>query len=208
MNIVSGRRPTLQAPPTNATIILPILHQINVMLRSLSVFSSFGDPDRYIKTTSLNNHTQVHTNLLEDSFVVRSACKIKADISTTYFADCIIARLTDETTLNLSSYCECTIFHDAENKEYLSVYRPYQEQANKLVYRINIYSNIPEFVINDKHLPQSLIYELKKLDKPTLNEVTTEAVRRLYESASFDYFHKNAIHSKIKWRFGEEPPKN
>jgi hypothetical protein len=127
--------------------------------------------------------------------------KSKPSISTTFFSNCTIARLTDEVMLRLSSYCECTISRDAENKEYLSIHRPYQEQANKWVHRAHLYIETPEFTINDKHLPQSLIYELKKLDALTMNAVITEAVRRLYESVDYDYFHTNGIHSKIVWRF-------
>jgi hypothetical protein len=130
-----------------------------------------------------------------------SPSNAKPRINTTYYNNCTLARLTDELTLRLSSYCDCTIFHDTENREYLLVHRPYQDRADRIVHRVHVYEKTPIFVINEKHLPQALIYELKKLGPHDMDIVITEAVRRIYESADFDYFHKNGVNSKIVWGF-------
>jgi hypothetical protein len=125
----------------------------------------------------------------------------KAKISTTYFSKYTLSALCNEVASRLSSHCECTVFLDADSKEYLSIHNPYQEQANRLIYRVNVYAKTPEFIIHSAHLPQTLIYELQKLSASDLDNVITSAVRRLYESADYDYFHTNGVHCKVVWRF-------
>lgn len=118
-----------------------------------------------LNNTNSTNFKNLNTNsyrLIAKSASIEidshSHSSTKPRISTTYYNNCTLARLTNELTLRLSSYCDCTIFHDTENREYLSVHRPYQDRADRIVHRVHVYEKTPIFAINEKHLPQALIY--------------------------------------------------
>lgn len=114
-----------------------------------------------------------------------------------------ISRLTDELTLILSSKNDCDIFEYKYGQQYLYIFRPYQNQAEGLLYRINVGEYPPEFVIWEEDIPEELIRTLRKLGLVTMKMIVTEAVRRLYESVDSDYFHTNGLYNKIRWRFGK-----
>jgi hypothetical protein len=109
--------------------------------------------------------------------------------------------LTDELALVLSSCVDCSLFEDLERQTYLSVYHPYIEQARDKIYRINAYDPAPKFTLKEYDLPRALRHALKEEGIFTMNQIITEAVRRIYESADHDYFHTNALYSKITWEF-------
>lgn len=109
--------------------------------------------------------------------------------------------LADELTLRLSSKFECDIFEDKSRQSYLSIFRPYIEQAKNKIYHINVFNPPPEFIIKENDIPQTLALALKKLDFFLMNQIVTEAVIRIYEAVDHDYFHINGLYGKIKWRF-------
>lgn len=107
-----------------------------------------------------------------------------------------IAAIEDELVEGISSYNTSEIF---ENTIYIKWH--YLDQAEALIYRINVYDPLPEFVIFTEDIPQQLIKELNNLGKNTMKKVVTNAVRRIYESVDPDYFHTNGIFGKVRWRF-------
>jgi len=121
-----------------------------------------------------------------------------------YCANFTNSALTDELTRILSEKLDCDIYEDGNRQCYLSIFRPYVNQAEGLLYKINLYEDFPEFVIWQKDIPDSLARVLLDLDYFTMNKIITEAVRRLFESVDLDYLHTNSIYRKVKWRFGKE----
>ncbi len=113
------------------------------------------------------------------------------------------AVLEDELTFLLSSKNECDKILDEEGQLHIHVFHPYLNQAEGLIYKINIYRPKPKFVIWEGDIPLGLAKALEQLGKVTMKRVITDAVRRLYESADPEYYHTNGIHGKVKWRFGK-----
>lgn len=83
---------------------------------------------------------------------------------------------------------------------YLSIFRPYLDQAQRLIHRINVYDPPPAFEINVKDLPPPLQEALRELGSFVMNQVMTEVVRRLYESVDHNYFHTNGLYGRVRWR--------
>lgn len=106
------------------------------------------------------------------------------------------AALEDKLVQTISS---SSIFELNENVIHIKWH--YLDQAEALLYRINICDPIPEFVIFSKDLPEELIQELTSLNKPAMKKIITNVVRRIYESVDPDYFHTNGIYGKVRWRF-------
>jgi hypothetical protein len=111
------------------------------------------------------------------------------------------AALTDELTLRLSSKLDCTL--DVANNNHLILSHPYLEQAKRLIYRIRVYKEPPEFVIHEKDIPYALVKHLSFISEFEMNEIVTESVRRLYECVAYDYFHTNGLYGLVTWRFEE-----
>lgn len=120
-----------------------------------------------------------------------------------YYDNCTTAKLTDLLTQTLSSKCDCDSFEDENRQPYLSIFRPYLNQAEGLLNRINTYEYPPEFVIWEEDIPQSLRIALRDLGIFAMKQVVTEAVRRLFESVDLNYFHTNGIYQKVKWRIAK-----
>ena len=120
-----------------------------------------------------------------------------------YYQNCTQSKLADELTLTLSSKHDCEIYEDENRQIYLSTFHPYINQAEGLVYRINVYEHPPEFVIWEEDIPQTLCKALHDLDIFARNRVITEAIRRLYESVDHEYFHVNGLHGKVRWRIAK-----
>jgi hypothetical protein len=81
--------------------------------------------------------------------------------------------------------------------------RKYLEQAERLIYRINIFNPLPVFVISERDISRALANALDGLGSITMKSVITHAVRRLYESVDFDYYHTSGIYGKVKWGFDD-----
>ena len=122
-----------------------------------------------------------------------------------------ISKIEDKLVLHLSSY------HDAEIKEkdYSSINsncnnikeivikHPYQEQAKRMLYKINLANRPLVFNIYSNTLSPKLKEELNhlyKTNKEVFNEIVTNSVKRLYESIDYQYFHINGVGGKIAWK--------
>ena len=112
------------------------------------------------------------------------------------------AALEDELTFLLSSKTECDVILDENGEWYIHPFYPYINQAEGLLYKINIYDPIPSFVIWQSDIPDGLVHALTRLGKIAMKRIITNAVRRLYESVDPEYYHVNGIHGKIRWKFG------
>ena len=114
------------------------------------------------------------------------------------------AALEDELTFLLSSKTECDVILDEDGEWYIHPFHPYINQAERLIYKINIYNPLPVFVIWPSDIPLGLAKALEGLGKIAMKRVITNAVQRLYESVNPTYYHTNCIHGKVRWRFGED----
>lgn len=110
-----------------------------------------------------------------------------------------VAALEDELVRLLSSKCTTEVVEQDNGSQWIYIFHPYVQQAEHLLYKINVYQPLPKFVIFPEDIPEGLARELEDLGKVEMNQVITNAVRRLYESVDFDYYHKNGIHGKVKW---------
>lgn len=114
------------------------------------------------------------------------------------------AALEDELTCLLSSKNQYEILLGEDGTGHIHVFHPYLNQAEGLLYKINIYRPLPEFVIWVNDIPLGLALALERLGNVAMKRIITNAVRRLYESVNPEYYHKNGIHGKVKWRFGQQ----
>jgi hypothetical protein len=119
------------------------------------------------------------------------------------FSNYTAAALVDVLIFYLLSKNDCEILKDEIGHDQILVYNPYLNQAEGLLYKINLYDPLPEFVIWESDIPYDLALELSRLGHVTMKRVITDAVRRIYESVDPEYYHTNGIHGKVKWRFGE-----
>jgi hypothetical protein len=111
------------------------------------------------------------------------------------------AALEDELTFLLSSKTECDVILDEDGHWHIHVFHPYQNQAEGLIYKINVHDPLPEFDIHNEDIPLGLAQQIQSLGNVTMNRIITNAVRRIYESVNPEYFHTNGISGKVKWRF-------
>ena len=107
-----------------------------------------------------------------------------------------VAAVEDKLVMLISSYNTAEI-----DEEGIHITWQYLEQAKALIYRINVYDPLPEFVIFTSDLPRWLLEELGRCEKVTMKRIITNVVRRIYESVDPEYFHTNGIYGKIRWRF-------
>jgi hypothetical protein len=107
--------------------------------------------------------------------------------------------LTDKLVYRLGSTSSYKI--NAVSKEILITHK-YYDQAEWVLYHINIHKPPPQFVINLSDLTRKLKEEISSLrpTPSTLNEVITTAVRRMLESVNPEYYHVNGIYGKVAWR--------
>lgn len=84
----------------------------------------------------------------------------------------------------------------------IHIIHKYYDQAEWVLYRINIYKPPPQFVINLSDLTTKLKKEIIRLKSTpiVLKKVVTDAVRRLLEAVNPEYYHVNGIYGKVKWR--------
>ncbi|MPZ05031.1 MAG: hypothetical protein GEU26_01195 [Nitrososphaeraceae archaeon] len=112
------------------------------------------------------------------------------------------AALEDKLVELLSSKNDSDVILDEDENWYIHVFHPYLNQAEGLIYSINVFDPLPKFVIWSEDIPLGLAEALKQLGKVKMKCIITNAVRRIYESINPEYYHKNGIYGKIKWRFG------
>ena len=118
------------------------------------------------------------------------------------FHRCTPAAFEDQFLYLLSSKTECDVILEEDGHWYIHPFFPYLNQAEGLLYTINIYDPILEFVIWQSDIPDGLVSALMRLGRVAMKKVITNAVRRLFESVDPEYYHRNGIHGKIKWTFG------
>lgn len=111
--------------------------------------------------------------------------------------------LKDEVVDELLGRNDCEIIIDEVGREYILVFHPYVNQAEGVLYTINLKDPVPEFVIWISHHPVDLAVALDRLGTVAMKQVITEAVRTIYETIDPQYYRKNAIHGKVKWRLGD-----
>ncbi len=114
------------------------------------------------------------------------------------------AALEDELTYLLSSKNEAEEICDENGNQHILIYHPYLNQAEGVIYNINIKNPLPVFVIWLNDIPLDLAKALEGLGKIAMKRVITNAVSRLYESVDPTYYHTNGIHGKVRWEFGED----
>ena len=85
-----------------------------------------------------------------------------------------IAAIEDRLVQVISSHNTAEIDEDEIHAKW-----HYLDQAEALIYRINGYDPLPEFVIFTEHIPEELGQALESLGKVTMNKIITNAVRRL-----------------------------
>jgi hypothetical protein len=107
-----------------------------------------------------------------------------------------VAAIEDRLVSTISSHNAFEI-----DEEGIHIKWDYLDQAKALIYRINVYDTLPEFVIFTEHVPEKLGQKLDGLSKVMKYKVITNAVQRIYESVDPEYFHANGIYGKIRWRF-------
>lgn len=111
-----------------------------------------------------------------------------------------LAALEDELVKTISSHNIIHIEEDDDGNEYIRIMHDYLEQAEWLLYRINVYQPILEFIIFEDDIPKRLVKALERQGKKGMYCIVTNAVRRVLESVNEEYFHTNGIYGKVKWR--------
>jgi hypothetical protein len=118
------------------------------------------------------------------------------------------AALEDKITATLLSKKTAEVVQEKDCDEgwynRIYIFHPYQQQAEHLLYKINVYDPTPEFVIWIEDIPEGLTRQLNRLGKVMMKHIITDVVRRIYESVDPEYYYINGIHGKVKWRFGED----
>jgi hypothetical protein len=112
------------------------------------------------------------------------------------------AALEDKLVELLSCKNDSDVILDEDGNWYIHVFHPYLNQAEGLIYSINVSDPLSKFVIWSGDIPLDLAEALKQLGKVKMKRVITNAVRRIYESIDPEYYHMNGIYGKVKWRFG------
>jgi hypothetical protein len=115
-----------------------------------------------------------------------------------------VAALVDELVRLFSSKCTAEVVEQKDGGQWIYIFHPYMQQAEHLLYKVNVYQPLPKFVIIPEDIPKGLAKELEDLGKVEMKKVITNAVRRLYESVDFDYYHTNGIYAKVKWETTKE----
>jgi hypothetical protein len=111
-----------------------------------------------------------------------------------------VAALEDELVKAISSHNVCYLEKDENGNDCIRIKWDYIDQAQALLYKINLYDPLPEYVIFAEDISNKLAKALKSLGKIMMKKVITNAVRRIYESVDPEYFHTNCVYGKIKWR--------
>lgn len=107
-----------------------------------------------------------------------------------------ISAIEDKLVSTISS---CNTIEIDEDGIHIKWY--YLDQAKALIYWINLYDPLPEFVIFTEDIPIKFSQVLDSLGNVLKKKIITNAVRRIYESVDPEYFHTNGIYDKVRWRF-------
>jgi hypothetical protein len=110
-----------------------------------------------------------------------------------------LEKIVDELVYRLGSINSYVINNVTKH---ISISHKYYDQAEWLIYRINVWRPIPEFIINKSDLTHRLKKEIADLRSTptTLNEVMTEVVRRILEAVDSRYYRVSSIYGNVRWR--------
>jgi hypothetical protein len=111
------------------------------------------------------------------------------------------AAIKDELTFQLSSSCS---FNIDEKRQAIRITHKYYDQAEFVLYRLNLYKPPAVFIINRSDLTPKLQNELEQQYKScpnTFDRLVTEAVQAILESINQRYYHVSSIAYKVCWRF-------
>lgn len=111
------------------------------------------------------------------------------------------AAVKDELTFQLSSTCS---FKIDEKTQAIHITHKYYDQADFVLYRINVYKPQPVFIINLSDITPKLQNQLEELYKSSpeiFDSVVTDAVQSILESINQRYYHVSDIAYKVRWRF-------
>jgi hypothetical protein len=72
-----------------------------------------------------------------------------------------VAALEDELVRLLSSKCTAEVVEQEEDgNQWIYISHPYLQQAQHLLYKVNVYHPLPKFVIFPEDIPKGLVNEL------------------------------------------------
>jgi hypothetical protein len=101
------------------------------------------------------------------------------------------------------AFCLCSVKLYFKDTKEIHIIHKYYDQAESMIYRINVWQPPPVFVINLSDLTPKLKNELENLlvTPETLNRVVIHAICRIFENIDERYYHLSGIMNRIKWRF-------
>ena len=111
------------------------------------------------------------------------------------------AAVKDELTFQLSS---ASSFKIDENTQAIHITHKYYDQADFVLYRINVYSSPPVFIIKRSDLTPKLQSNLEQLYKScpyTFDRLVTDTVQTILEGVNKRYYHVSNIAYRVCWRF-------
>jgi hypothetical protein len=107
-----------------------------------------------------------------------------------------LAAIEDELVYTL--YSVITLFLNHNN--IFPIRQKYIEQAENILYHINLFQPVPVFVINISDIPGSLRKELERITSSEKRKVITGAVARILEDLDPRYFRISGVRRNIEWR--------
>jgi len=110
-----------------------------------------------------------------------------------------IAKIVDELVCEMG----CSNLYTIDKKtKHICITRKYYDQAKWVLYRINVFDPIPEFVIDISDLSRRMKCELHSFctDPIELKRIITEAISRILEAVDPKYYHVSGVHGKFRWR--------
>lgn len=129
--------------------------------------------------------------------ILRSGQKVNSELAGPVLSN---AALRDKLIHELGSVTTYEIMKDGS----IAIRRKYFDAAEYVLYRLNIWSSKPLFVINTSDLSQSLyeaLEQLKKTDPIRFDKTITEAIESLMIGLNERYYLVSNIAYKVKWRF-------
>ena len=112
-----------------------------------------------------------------------------------------LAALKDELIFHL---CSINSYCIDEKSGVIRISHKYYDQAESIIYRINVWKPPPVFVINESDLIPKLkeeLYDLSQSSPETLNRLVTQVVGEILEIVNPRYYHVAGVGANIRWRF-------
>jgi hypothetical protein len=112
-----------------------------------------------------------------------------------------LAALRDELIFHL---CSINSYCIDEKTGTIHISHKYYDQAESIIYRINVWRQPPVFIINESDLTPKLkeeLYDLPLSAPETLNRLVTQVVGQILETVNPRYYHVAGVGANIRWRF-------